>query len=76
MVIKNLIYRYFSAKEKPQIDEPEEESPPPEEVQHQLMEVTKTLQSLQNVVKRFRHRTSTVSNAVLITKKQGNKGKC
>ena len=61
MVIKNLIYRYFSAKEKPQIDEPEEESHPPEEVQHKLMEVTKTLQNLQSVVKRFRHQTPTVS---------------
>ena len=39
------------------MDEPEEESSPPEEIQHKLMEVTKTLQSLQNVVKRFRHRT-------------------
>jgi len=61
MVIKNLIHRYFSAKEKPQIDEPEEESPPPEEIQYKLKEVTKTLQSLQNVVKRFRHHTPTVS---------------
>ena len=55
------------------MDEPEEESPPPEEVQHKLMEVTKTLQSLQNVVKRFPHPSPKVRYDVLSTK---NKRQC
>ncbi|XP_078384585.1 short transient receptor potential channel 3-like [Oculina patagonica] len=53
-VIKNLIHRYFSANEKPQNEDPGEEFPPSEDIQYKLMEVTQTLQSLQNVVKRFR----------------------
>ncbi|KAJ7377822.1 Short transient receptor putative channel 1 [Desmophyllum pertusum] len=39
VVIKNLIHRYFSGNEKPQKEEPDEESDPPEDIQLKLMEV-------------------------------------
>lgn len=63
VVIKNLIHRYYSGKEKQQKEEPsddtpapDEDTPQPDEVQTKLMEVTKTLQGLQNAVKQFRHK--------------------
>ena len=68
VVIKNLIHRYFSGKQNTLRKEPEKNTTPsdedtPEEedeVQTKLMEVTKTLQSLQKAVHQFRRKTPTV----------------
>ncbi|CAH3178423.1 unnamed protein product, partial [Porites lobata] len=65
VVIKNLIYRYFSGKQNTLRKEPDKNTTPsdedtPEEedeVQTKLMEVTKTLQSLQKAVHQFRRKT-------------------
>ena len=65
IIIKNLIHRYFSANEKLHKQDPGEESRTPEEMQFKLMEVIKTLQSLQNEVKQFRHQTPAVSYDLL-----------
>ena len=66
MVIKNLIHRYFSGKQdavkresnedNPLLDTPRG-TPDQNDVQIKLLEVTKTLQSLQGAVKQFRHKT-------------------
>ncbi|CAH3190125.1 unnamed protein product, partial [Porites lobata] len=64
VVMKNLIHRYFSAKRNTLRKEPDKNTTPsdedtPEEedeVQTKLMEVTKTLQSLQKAVHQFRVR--------------------
>ncbi|CAH3178415.1 unnamed protein product [Porites lobata] len=65
VVIKNLIHRYFSGKQNTLRKEPDKNTTPsdedtPEEedeVQTKLMEVTKTLQSLQKAVHQFRRKT-------------------
>ena len=69
IVLKNLIHRYFSAKEQTtqkdeteeifftkdtRGEEPVEEVSSPDELQTTLMEVTRTLQTLQLAVKQFR----------------------
>ena len=63
-----MIHRYFSAKRNTLRKEPDKNTTPsdedtPEEedeVQTKLMEVTKTLQSLQKAVHQFRRKTPTV----------------
>ena len=68
MVIKNLIHRHFSGEQNTPRKEPDKETTPsdedtPEEedeVQTKLMEVTKTLQSLEKAVHQFRRKTPTV----------------
>ena len=63
-----MIHRYFSGKQNTLRKEPDKNTNPsdedtPEEedeVQTKLMEVTKTLQSLQKAVHQFRRKTPTV----------------
>ena len=63
-----MIHRYFSGKQNTLRKEPDKDTTPSEEdtpeeedeVQTKLIEVTKTLQSLQKAVHQFRHKTPTV----------------